>query len=362
LRFTLISMFDKLQKLEQRYTELEHLLADHGLFADQDRYNKLAKEFSDIKKPILLFREYKKTADEIVSLEVMLKEKHDKELMDMAKLELPQLKTRQAEFEAKIKDALKSEDKDAGKDVLMEIRQGTGGAEAALFAADLYRMYSKYADSKGWGVEVMSSHPTDEGGFKEIVFGIRGRDAFRRLKFESGVHRVQRVPETEAQGRIHTSAATVAVMIEPEEVELVVNPADLKIETYRASSAGGQHMQKTESAVRITHIPTGTVVSCQDERSQGKNKSKAMRVLRARILDAKRLEEAKKISDERRSQIGIGDRSEKIRTYNYPDRRVTDHRINYTSFQLESIMEGEFEEFTDALLKAAEEKEAHSHE
>ncbi len=349
-------MIDKLAKLEKRYEELEQLLADHAIIADSEQCNKLAKELSDLKEPVLLLRNYKKLTSEIKDLEDMLKEKHDKELLEMAKKELPELKTRKESLEAKIKEVLKGEDKDAGKDVLVEIRQGTGGAEAALFAADLYRMYTRYAESKGWKTEVMSSHSTDEGGFKEVVFGIRGRDVFRRLKFESGVHRVQRVPTTEAQGRIHTSTATVAVMIEPEEVELIINPNDLKIETYRASSAGGQHMQKTDSAVRITYIPTGTVVSCQDERSQGKNKTKAMRILRSRVLDAKQLAEAKKIGDERRLQIGSGDRSEKIRTYNYPDRRVTDHRINFTSFQLESIMEGEFDEFTEALLKAAEEK------
>ncbi len=349
-------MIDKLAKLEKRYEELEQLLADHAIIADSEQCNKLAKELSDLKEPVLLLRNYKKLTSEIKDLEDMLKEKHDKELLEMAKKELPELKTRKESLEAKIKEVLKGEDKDAGKDVLVEIRQGTGGAEAALFAADLYRMYTRYAESKGWKTEVMSSHSTDEGGFKEVVFGIRGRDVFRRLKFESGVHRVQRVPTTEAQGRIHTSTATVAVMIEPEEVELIINPNDLKIETYRASSAGGQHMQKTDSAVRITHISTGTVVSCQDERSQGKNKTKAMRILRSRVLDAKQLAEAKKIGDERRLQIGSGDRSEKIRTYNYPDRRVTDHRINFTSFQLESIMEGEFDEFTEALLKAAEEK------
>lgn len=349
-------MFDKLAKLEKRYEELEQLLADHAIIADSERCNKLAKELSDLKEPVSLLRNYKKLTSEIKDLQDLLKEKHDKELLEMAKKELPELKTRQESLEAKIKEVLKGEDKDAGKDVLVEIRQGTGGAEAALFAADLYRMYTRYSESKGWKTEVMSSHSTDEGGFKEIVFGIRGRDVFRRLKFESGVHRVQRVPATEAQGRIHTSTATVAVMIEPKEVELIINPNDLKIETYRASSAGGQHMQKTDSAVRITHIPTGTAVSCQDERSQGKNKTKAMRILRSRVLDAKQLAEAKKIGDERRLQIGSGDRSEKIRTYNYPDRRVTDHRINFTSFQLESIMEGEFNEFTEALLKAAEEK------
>jgi len=351
-------MLDKLARIEKRYEELEHLLADHAIIADSEQCNKLAKELSDLKEPVLLYRKHKKLSQEIEDLENILNEKHDKEFLEMARNELPELKLRREALEAKLKEVLKAEDKDAGKDVLVEIRQGTGGAEAALFAADLYRMYTRYAESKGWKAEVMSSHSTDEGGFKEIVFGIRGRDAFRRLKFESGVHRVQRVPSTEAQGRIHTSTATVAVMIEPQEVELVINPNDLKIETYRASSAGGQHMQKTDSAVRITHLPTGTVVSCQDERSQGKNKTKAMRVLRSRVLDAKLLAEAKKIGDERRTQIGSGDRSEKIRTYNYPDRRVTDHRVNLTSFQLETIMEGEFEEFTEALLKAAEEKAA----
>ena len=351
-------MFDRLQRLEARYTELEHMLADHSLMADTEKYNKLAKELSGLKGPVSMFREYTRLAREIAGLESLLAEKHDTQLLDMARIELPQLREKQAALEAKIKDALKGEDRDAGKDVMVEIRQGTGGAEAALFAADLYRMYTQYAASKGWDVDLMSSHPTDEGGFKEVVFGVRGRDAYRRLKFESGVHRVQRVPATEAQGRIHTSTATVAVMVEPEDVDLVINQSDLKIETYRASSAGGQHMQKTDSAVRITHIPTGLVVSCQDERSQGKNKVKAMRVLRTRLLDALQQAEAKKVSDQRKTLIGTGDRSEKIRTYNYPDRRVTDHRINYTSYQLESIMDGQFEEFTDALLKAAEEKEA----
>jgi peptide chain release factor 1 len=351
-------MFEKLKKLEARYVELEQMLADHSLMADTEKYNKLAKELSGLKVPVSMFRDYNKLAREIVDLESMLVETHDAQLLDMARSELPPLKEKQSALEAKIKETLKGEDKDAGKDVMVEIRQGTGGAEAALFAADLYRMYTQYAASKGWDVELFSSHPTDAGGFKEIIFGVRGRDAFRRLKFESGVHRVQRVPETEAQGRIHTSTATVAVMVEPEDVELQINPSDLTVETYRASSAGGQHMQKTESAVRITHIPTGLVVTCQDERSQGKNKLKAMRVLRTRLLDEKQLADAKKASDQRKVLIGTGDRSEKIRTYNYPDRRVTDHRINYTSFQLESIMDGQFEEFTDALIKAAEEKAA----
>lgn len=349
-------MIDKLRKLEARYEELEHLLADHGIIADTNRYNKLAKELADLKDAVSLFREHKKIVEEIAGLEAMLKEKHDSELLSIAQRELPDLKNKKAGLEVKLKEVLKGEDKDAGKDVIVEIRQGTGGSEAALFAADLFRIYSKYAAAKGWKVETMSSHPTDVGGFKEIIFSVQGRDAYCRLKFESGVHRVQRVPETEAQGRIHTSTATVVVLVEPENVEMVINSSDLKIDTYRSSGPGGQHMQKTDSAVRITHTPTGVVVVCQDERSQIKNKNKAMRILATRLLDMKQREELKKITEARRSQIGTGDRNEKIRTYNFPDRRVTDHRINFTSYQLESIMEGNLDEFTEELLKAAEEK------
>jgi peptide chain release factor 1 len=238
----------------------------------------------------------------------------------------------------------------------VEIRQGTGGDEAGLFAADLYRMYTMYAAKKNWETELMSASYNDAGGVKEIVFGAKGKDAFRRLKFESGVHRVQRVPATEAQGRIHTSTASVAVLVEPEELDLAIEPKDLRIDTYRSSGPGGQHMQKTDSAVRITHVPTGLVVACQDERSQGKNKAKAMRILRARILDARREAEASKISRERRQQIGSGDRSEKIRTYNFPDRRITDHRIGFTTHQLEKVLDGDMDEISDALLKAEAEK------
>jgi len=348
-------MLDKLEKIEKRYEELENLLADHDLIADTERYNKLVKELSDLKDPVLLYRDYKRLDKELADLESMLSEKHDQELMEMAHKELPQLKEQKSALEAKLKKALAGEDKDAGKNVIVEIRQGTGGAEAALFAADLYRMYTKYAVAKGWTTELMSGHPTDEGGFKEVAFSVKGRDAYRCLKFESGVHRVQRVPQTESQGRIHTSTATVVVLVEPENVDLVVNPSDLKIETYRSSGPGGQHMQKTDSAVRVTHMPTGVVVACQDERSQLKNKSKALRILGSKLLDMKQQEEFKRITDARRAQVGTGDRNEKIRTYNFPDRRVTDHRINFTSFQLESIMEGELGEFSEALIKAAQE-------
>ncbi|MDD5595045.1 MAG: peptide chain release factor 1, partial [Candidatus Omnitrophica bacterium] len=275
--------------------------------------------------------------------------------LELASKELEELRIKKAELEEKLKRLLAGEDKDLGKDIIVEIRQGTGGDEAGLFAADLYRMYNKYAATKGWQVELMSASENESGGFKDVSFSVKGKDAFKRLKFESGVHRVQRVPVTEAQGRIHTSTATVAVFVEPEEVDLTIDAKDLRIDTYRSSGPGGQHMQKTDSAVRITHIPTGTVVACQDERSQVKNKTKAMRILRARILDMMQQEEMKKVSRERKAQIGTGDRSEKIRTYNFPDRRVTDHRINFTSHRLEAILEGQLDELSEALIKAAQE-------
>ncbi len=350
-----MSMLDKLKKIEERYLQLEELLASPEAFANKEQYNKYAKELADLRELVALFRQHKRTVKEDEELEVVLKEKHDKEFTELAKKELQDLRAAKSALEEKLKVILAGEDKDVGRDIILEIRQGTGGDEAGLFAADLYRMYSMYAQKKGWVVESMSAAATELGGFKEIIFGVKGRDAYKRLKFESGVHRVQRVPATEAQGRIHTSTATVVVLVEPQEVEFSVEPKDLRIDTYRASGPGGQHMQKTDSAVRITHLPTGVVVSCQDERSQLKNKNKAMRILRAKLLDARREEESRKISQARKSQIGSGDRSEKIRTYNFPDRRVTDHRINFTSHQLESIFEGQLEELFDALLKAEQE-------
>ncbi len=349
-------MLGQLEKLEKRYEELEHLLASYETVSDKEQYNKYAKELSDLREPVALFREHKRVVKEIKELEAALGEKHDHDFLALAKAELEDLKEKKAELETQLKNALAGEDEFANRDAMVEIRQGTGGMEAALFAADLYRMYTKYAARKNWTIETMALHETELGGLKEVVFSVKGKDAYRRLRFESGVHRVQRVPTTEAQGRIHTSTATVAILVEPEEVDLVIEPKDLKIDTYRSSGPGGQHMQKTDSAVRITHIPTGTVVACQDERSQLKNKTKAMRILRARILDVKQLEESRKISQERKSQIGSGDRSEKIRTYNFPDRRVTDHRINFTIHQLESVMEGDLDELSDALIKAAEDK------
>ena len=349
-------MSEQLEKIEKRYQELEYLLASYETVSDKEQYNKYAKELSDLKDAVSLFREYKKIIKEINDLETALGEKHDHEFLTLAKTELEELKNKKLDLEQRLKNILAGEDEFAGLDIIVEIRQGTGGIEAGLFAADLYRMYTKYAARKDWSIEPMSLHQTELGGFKEIVFSVKGKDAYRRLRFESGVHRVQRVPTTEAQGRIHTSTATVAVLIEPEEVDLAIDPRDLRIDTYRSSGPGGQHMQKTDSAVRITHLPTGTVVACQDERSQLKNKNKAMRILRAKILDMRQQEELKKISQARKSQIGSGDRSEKIRSYNFPDRRVTDHRVNLTLHKLEAILEGNLDELSDALIKAAESK------
>jgi peptide chain release factor 1 len=349
-------MFEQLQKLEKRYSELEHFLASPEIVSSKEQYNKYAKELAGITDVVSLYREHQRISKELHDLTEVLKEKHEREFMELAKKELQDLESKRALLEERLARLLKGEDKDLNKDVIVEIRPGTGGLEAGLFAADLYRMYVKYAARKGWTVESMSAHDTDLGGFKEIVFSVHGKEAYKRLKFESGVHRVQRVPATEAQGRIHTSTATVAMLVEPEEVEFSVDAKDLKIDTYRSSGAGGQNVQKTDSAVRITHLPTGTVVTCQDERSQLKNKTKAMRILRARLLDTKRQEEAKRITEARKSQIGSGDRSEKIRTYNFPDRRVTDHRINFTVHQLESVLEGNMDELSDALIKASEEK------
>jgi len=351
-------MLEQLSKLEKRYEDLEQLLGRQEVVADKELYSRYAKELSGLSQPVILFRQYKNISKQAQDLERVFKEKHEKEFIELAHAEVESLKNQKADLEQRLKIILTGKDKDLGVDIIVEIRQGTGGNEAALFAADLYRMYSQYAANKGWTIEPLSASPTELGGFKEIVFSVKGKDAYKRLKFESGVHRVQRVPETEAQGRIHTSTATVAVFAEPQEVDMVIEPKDLRIDTYRSSGPGGQHMQKTDSAVRITHIPTGVVVACQDERSQLKNKNKAMRILGARLLDMKREAEIKKVSQERKSQIGSGDRSEKIRTYNFPDRRVTDHRINFTSHQLEAVLDGDLDELSDALIKAAEEKKS----
>lgn len=343
---------EKLKKIQQRYCELEKQLGDPDIIADQPIYQKLAKEFSDITPAVEAFRSYQEIIRQVGELKNLLKEKHDKDFEDLARVELDELKMQQVELETEIEEILSPKRVEKDRDIIMEIRAGTGGQEASLFAADLYRMYTKYAEQNGWKVDPISSSPSETGGFKEVVFSIRGKGASRHLKWESGAHRVQRVPVTEASGRIHTSAATVAVLFEPEEVEVNIDPKDLKVDVFRSSGPGGQSVNTTDSAIRITHIPSGMVVICQDERSQLKNKHKAMRVLRARLHDKIQRENFEKETKDRKAKVGSGDRSEKIRTYNYPDRRVTDHRIGLTIHKLPNIIDGDLSAITEALLKA----------
>jgi peptide chain release factor 1 len=348
----------KIKKAQDRFCELEKLLADPEVMSEQSRYQKLAKEYSDITPLVAKYRDYEQILKQTEDLQHMLKENTDREFAELAKLELEDLKQKQEGYLKELDEILNPKTQEKGRNLIIEIRAGTGGEEASLFAADLYRMYTKYALSKGWLVESISSAPSENKGFKEVVFSISGSDAEKRLKWENGAHRVQRVPSTEASGRIHTSAATVAVLFEPEEVDVQIETKDLKIDVYRSSGPGGQSVNTTDSAVRITHIPTGTVVACQDERSQLKNRAKAMRILRARIQDKIQQEHFEKTTKDRKLKVGSGDRSEKIRTYNFPDRRVTDHRIGFTSHQLMSILEGEMDELTNALIHADEEEKS----
>jgi peptide chain release factor 1 len=341
-------MFQKLDEVENRYQELERLLADSKVLANPKEMQKLARERAEILKLVETYRVYKKVSEEIQESRDLLSES-DEEMRELAKSELQSLKERQAALEQEIKVLLLPQDPRDKKNVFLEIRAGTGGEEAALFVADLFRMYAKYAEMSRWRVEVMSQNPTGLGGFKEIIALIEGKGVYSRLKYESGVHRVQRVPVTESSGRIHTSAVTVAVLPEADEVEIEINPNDLRIDVYRSSGPGGQSVNTTDSAVRITHIPTGMVVTCQDEKSQHKNKAKALKVLRARLLDQLIEEQRSEISEERRSQVGSGDRSERVRTYNFPQNRVTDHRLSLTLHRLDSVLEGDLGELIDAL-------------
>ncbi len=346
-------MIEKLAQVEIRYNEVSEKLMQPDIVSDQKQYRDLMREHKNLTPIIEKYKEYKAAESAMNEAKAMLDDKiDDKDFKEMVEQEYLENKARLPEITEELKILLIPKDPDDDKNVIMEIRGGAGGEESALFAHSLYRMYSMYAESKRWKTEVLSINETELGGIKEISFSISGENAYGRLKFESGVHRVQRVPETESQGRVHTSTSTVAVLPEAEEVDVNINPADLQIDTYRAGGAGGQHVNKTESAIRITHLPTGLVVECQDERSQHKNKDKAMKVLRSRLYEREAAERNAKIASERKSQVGTGDRSERIRTYNFPQGRVSDHRIGLTLYKIDAFMDGDLDEMIDALITA----------
>ncbi|HEY9278740.1 MAG TPA: peptide chain release factor 1 [Eoetvoesiella sp.] len=342
------SMHNRLEHLARRLIEIDALLAEPEIASDMDRYRKLSRERSELEPVVVAFTAYTATEGDIATAQEMM---GDPEMKSMAEEELKLGKAKLEELAADLQILLLPRDPDDGRSVFLEVRAGTGGDESALFAGDLLRMYSRYAEEKGWRVELMSESEAEVGGYKEVIARIDGDGVYGRLKFESGAHRVQRVPETETQGRIHTSACTVAILPEADELsDIVINSSDLRVDTFRASGAGGQHINKTDSAVRITHLPTGLVVECQEDRSQHRNKDKAMQVLAARLKDQQQQEQHSKEAAQRKSLVGSGDRSERIRTYNYPQGRVTDHRINLTLYKLQHIMDGDLDELTDALL------------
>ena len=345
-------MIDKLTHVEARYEKVNELLCLPETVSDQQKYAELMRELKNLTPIVETFREYKKAYEDGEAAKQMLSEHPDKELKEMLEMEIEECKEKVQTLNEQLKILLLPKDPNDDKNVIIEIRAGAGGEEAALFAHSLFRMYSMYSESRGWHPDVMYINETGLGGVKEISFMIEGEGAYSRFKFESGVHRVQRVPETESGGRIHTSTVTVAVLPEAQEVDIAIDPTDLQIDTFRSSGAGGQHVNKTESAIRITHLPTGTVVECQDERSQHKNRDRAMKILRSRLLEVEREKQNSEIADERRSQVGTGDRSERIRTYNFPQGRVSDHRIGLTVYRIESIMNGDIDEIIDALITA----------
>ncbi len=343
-------MINKLKLIEERYEEINNQLSDPGVVSDQARYTALMKEYKQLTPVVEKYREYKALETNFTEAEAVLKDTSDPELRELAEMEYKDSKAGMEACTEKLKILLLPRDERDDKNVIIEIRGGAGGEEGMLFAATLFRMYTMHADAKGFRYEVLSLNDTELGGIKEIAFSISGEGAFSRYKFESGVHRVQRVPETESGGRIHTSTATVAVLPEMEEVDFEINPADLQIDTFRSSGAGGQHVNKTESAIRITHLPTGLVVECQDERSQHKNKERALKILRSRLADIEREKQEAAVASERKNQVGTGDRSERIRTYNFPQGRVTDHRIGLTLYKLEQVLNGDLDEIIDALV------------
>ena len=349
-------MTEKLQRVEDKFREVESQLGDPAVVADVQRFTKLTRELSNLEPIVKKFQEYKKILKQIEEDKNLLESSSDEELKSLAAEELNDLKKSKAELDRELPILLLPKDPNDDKNVIVEIRGGVGGEEAALFAGDLFKMYTRYAEKQGWRVDIVESNPTTIGGFKEISFTVDGAGAYSKLKYESGTHRVQRVPVTESSGRIHTSAVTVAVLPEAEEVEVEINPADLRIDTYCASGAGGQYVNRTETAIRITHLPSGIVVQCQDEKSQLKNKEKAMRVLRARVRDLAVREQNEAIAADRKNQVGSGDRSERIRTYNFPQGRVTDHRIGLTLHKLDSVLNGDLEEIISALITADQSK------
>ena len=342
-------MFDRLAEIERRYEELERLVADPAVIANRREFAKLAKERAQLEETVARWRDRQRLARDVEEHRELAREK-DPDLRELAKSELPALEVRLVELDALLKQLLLPKDPNDERNTVLEIRAGTGGDEAGLFAANLFRMYTRYAERHGWRVEVLSSSSTGLGGFKEVIALVQGKGAFSRLKFEGGVHRVQRVPVTETQGRIHTSAVTVADLPEAEDVEVDLADKDLRIDVYRSSGPGGQSVNTTDSAVRVTHLPTGLVVTCQDEKSQHKNKAKALKILRARLLDRARQEQQSEIAANRKAMVGSGDRSEKIRTYNFPQSRITDHRVNLTLHQLERVLDGDVDPIVDALI------------
>ncbi len=345
-------MFDKLDAAENRYEEISLKLSDPQVIADQDEYRRLMKEFSGLEEIVSKYREYKKTKKDIAEARELLEDSSDKDFRELVLSELDDAKEKLEVIENELKQLLMPKDPNDSRNVIVEIRGGAGGEEAALFAADLFRMYTRYCERNQWRSEILDLHDTEIGGIKEVVFSIEAKGAYSRLKYESGVHRVQRVPVTEAGGRIHTSTVTVAVLPEVDDVDVQIDPNDLQIDTYRASGAGGQHVNKTDSAIRITHLPTGIVVTCQDQRSQHKNKDKAMKILRSKLYEIAQQQQESEIAQTRKTQVGTGDRSERIRTYNFPQGRVSDHRIGLTLYKIDAIMDGDLDELLDALITA----------